>query len=44
MQMHIINKSDRIRIFAGSEDASLLVCGMHWCSIDTKGLCGDLKL
>ena len=43
MQMHEINNSNRIRIFAGSGDGLLLFGGMHWCSIDTKRLCGDLN-
>ncbi len=42
MQMQTIINIFRNRIFAGSGNASLLVRGMHWCSIDTKRLCGEL--
>ena len=34
----------RNRIFAGSADFALLARGMHWCCIDTKRLCGKVKL
>jgi hypothetical protein len=44
MQMQTISKSARIRIFAGSVDVTLLVCGMHWCLNDTNRLCGERKL
>jgi hypothetical protein len=43
MTMQTINIIFRNRVFANSEDASLLVRGMHWCSIDTKRLCGELN-
>lgn len=39
----LISNIFRNRIFAGSVDALLLDCGMHWCLNDTKRLCGGRK-
>lgn len=43
MQMYTIVNIIRNRNFAGSDDASLLVCGMYWCLSDTKRMCGEVK-
>lgn len=44
MQMQtLISNIFRNRVFAGSADGFLLARGMHWCLIDTKRLCGEVK-
>lgn len=44
MQMNtIIINIFRNRVFAGSGDGTLLVCGMHWCSNDTNRWCTERK-